>query len=108
MSDANTLHTRLTLKLLRTRMMPAVSQGAAAKACGVSIDTIRRWEAGETGPDPREVHRLAAFYGVGDSVVSTLALEAMSAFRRPVPVRKRRPTRIASRQAPSRRKGSRR
>ena len=50
------------IDLLAARNAAGLSRGQVADKIHVSVDTIRRWESGETMPSPDDVDRLGVAY----------------------------------------------
>lgn len=52
----------ITLKAARTNIH--LDQAAAAKALGISVDTLSNWENGKTFPNVPQIKRIEDVYGV--------------------------------------------
>ena len=64
-----------TLKELRAEA--GLTQTAVAKQMGVSHDSIKRWENGETAPKIDQAVTLAKVYGVGIDEIAEAAAESI-------------------------------
>lgn len=59
-----TIRTSVRKSLKYWRISAGMTQKGAAAAIGVSHDTIKRWEAGETFPTAPDIEKISQAYGV--------------------------------------------
>lgn len=59
-----TIRTSVRKTLKDWRLNAGMTQKGAAAAIGVSHDTIKRWEAGETFPTAPDIEKIGKVYGV--------------------------------------------
>lgn len=59
-----TIRTSVRKTLKDWRLNAGLTQKGAAAAIGVSHDTIKRWEAGETFPTAPDIEKISKAYGV--------------------------------------------
>ena len=51
-------HVRLGAEIRRNRKLAGLTQGAVARACGISPNTVGKWERGQAFPSPRNIRAL--------------------------------------------------